>query len=102
MATPAAEAYRVEREIASEPKGRKSPVTRALGTALTGLPMPRSKITWETTLRIVDASNSVVYETVADERTIDALELQILQDLMRLDAETFRQSYGLPDPSPDA
>jgi len=99
MPTPAAEVYRVERSIASGPKGRKSPVTRAIGTALTGMPMPRSKITWETTLRIVDQGGEVVYETVADGGTIDALELQILQDLMRLDAETFRHSYGLPEPS---
>jgi hypothetical protein len=98
MATPAAEVYRVERSTGYEPRGRKSPVVRALGTALTGLPMPKSKLTWDATLRIVDDKNEVVYETSADEGTIDALELQILQDLMRLDVEAFRGSYGLPDP----
>lgn len=99
MPTPAAEVYRVERLTASEPKGRRSPVTRALGTALSGLPMPTSKMTWETTLRIVDTAGTVVYETMADARSIDALEMQILQDLVQLDDETFRRSYGLPDPS---
>jgi hypothetical protein len=97
MSTPAAEFYRIERATASEPKGRRSPVARALGTALTGLPMPRSKLTWETTLRILDDSGTVVYETLADAKTIDALELQVLQDLIRLDVEAFRQSYGLPE-----
>jgi len=97
MTTPAAEFYRVERATAADPKGRRSPVARAIGTALTGLPMPRSKLTWETTLRILDEQGTVVYETMADANVIDALELQILSDLMRMDVESFRHSYGLPE-----
>ena len=99
MPTPAAEFYRVERVTADAPKGRRSPVARAIGTALTGFPMPRSKLSWETILRIVDASGDVVYETVADSATIDALELQILSDLIKLDVDAFRRSYGLPESS---
>jgi hypothetical protein len=102
VSPPAIEIYRVERDVDTNPVGKRHMGLRAVGTALTGLPMPSSKPKFNATLRILDASNAVVFEKEADQGAIDALELQILSDLVRLDAEEFRQSYGLPETTPDA
>jgi len=102
MTTLAAEFYRVERVSGTETLARRRLGPRVLGMALTGLPMPSSKPVFEATLRIVDASDVVVFQTVGEARSIDALELQILSDLIKLDVETFRRDYGLPDTDPDA
>src|SRR5207244_1196951 len=77
MPEPAANVYRVERDTADTPTGRKNPLGRMIATGLTGLPMPASKLKWDATLRIVDDAGAVVYETSGDQSTLDALELQI-------------------------
>jgi len=97
MGKPAAEHYRVERDMGTTPVGKRHKAARFIGTALTGLPMPSSRIKFEATLRIIDASDATVYEITDDQTAIDALELTILADLMRLDVEIFRATYGLPD-----
>lgn len=101
MTTPAAEEFRVERDSGTEPMKAPRLGARAIGTALTGLPMPSSKPTFESTLRILDSTDTVVFSKDGDHRTIDALELEILGDLMRLDVEAFRRTYGLREPRAD-
>jgi hypothetical protein len=97
MGEAAANHYRVERDIGTTPIGRRHKAARMIGTALTGLPMPSSRMKFDGTLRIVDSTDVVVYEQSGEQGTIDALELTILGDLMRLDVETFRTAYGLPE-----
>jgi hypothetical protein len=97
MTTPAAEFYRIERESSAEPMKPQRRGARAIGTALTGVPMPSSRPSFATTLRVLDATGKIVYETFADARTIDALELQMLGDLLKLDVDAFRRAYGLSE-----
>jgi len=101
MTKPAAEEFRVERDSGADPMKDRRLGARAIGTALTGLPMPSSKPTFSSTLRIFDSTDTVVFEKYADHRTIDALELEILGDLMRLDVEAFRRNYELSEPRSD-
>jgi hypothetical protein len=97
MSLPAAEVFRVERDQGTTPLGSRHKAARALGTALTGLPMMGGRMKFEATVRIVDQSGEVLYETHGDSATMDALEMEILRDLMRLDEDAFRHAYGLPD-----
>ncbi len=97
MGIPAANHYRVERDTGITPINKRHTGARIAGMAITGLPMPRSRIQYAATLRIIDASDVIVYERSGEQSEIDSLELTILGDLMRLDVETFRASYGLPD-----
>lgn len=99
MAQLAADRYRVERLSSDEPIGRRHKLARAIGTAATGLPIPGKRVRFEATLQILDADGTVVYAKLDEATVIDSLELQILQDLIRLDVETFRQQYGLPEVS---
>jgi len=96
MGEPAANQYRVERDTGTTPLNKRHTGARIVGMAVTGLPMPRSKIKYAATLRIIDASDVIVYEKAGEQTEIDSLELTILGDLMRLEVETFRASYGLP------
>jgi len=96
----ASEVYRVERTWGTEPVKRGSKLPRAIGTALTGLPLPGKMPTFEATVRIVDQAGTVVYSSTGPTSTIDALELEILNDLIRLDVEAFRRSYGIEDDTP--
>jgi hypothetical protein len=97
----AAEVYRVERVSGTEPLRKQHLGARAVGTALTGIPMPSSKPRFDATLRVLDEAGSVVLEKYGESRTIDALELEILHDLMQMDVETFRTAYGLPEEAPE-
>jgi hypothetical protein len=97
MGDPAANHYRVERDTGTTPIGKRHKAARMIGTALTGLPMPSSRMKFDGALRIIDSADIIVYEQSGEQSTIDALELTILGDLMRLDIETFRAAYGLPD-----
>ena len=96
MGEPAANHYRVERDMGTTPLNKRHTGARVVGMALTGLPMPASRIKFAATLRIIDSSDVIVYEKAGDQTEIDSLELTILGDLMRLDVDTFRASYGLP------
>jgi hypothetical protein len=95
----ASEVYRVEREVTSGPIGKRSPLLRGIGTALTGMPMPSSRISWAAVVRLLDPDGVVVFEQAGDQASMDALELEILNDLIRYDVEAFRARYGLPDPA---
>jgi hypothetical protein len=95
MTQPAAEVFRVERDSGTTPMKPTRRGARAIGTAVTGFPIPGPRVQFEATLRILDEAGAVVFEKTGDGSTIDALELEILKDLMRLDAEAFRQAYGL-------
>jgi hypothetical protein len=99
MEAPAVSEFRVERDSGTEPMKNQRLGARAIGTALTGVPMPSSKPTFASTLRILDSTNTVVFEKFGDHRMIDALELEILSDLMKLDVDAFRAAYGLAGPS---
>jgi hypothetical protein len=101
MAVPAIEVYRIERDTGTDPIGKRHLGARAVGTALTGVPMPSSKPKFLATLRIIDAANTIVFEKIDDQRSIDALELEILSDLVKLDAKAFQVAYGLPETMPD-
>ena len=85
----------MERAWGTEPVTRSRKVSRAIGTALTGLPIPGKMPKFSATLRVVDRSDAVVFESTGQTADIDSLELQILNDLIRLDVEAFRRSYGL-------
>jgi hypothetical protein len=95
MSVPAAEVFHVERDQGTTPIGPRHKAARAIGTALTGVPIPGKRMTFEATVRIVDQAGEVFYETHGDSSSMDALELQILQDLMRLDEVAFRDAYSL-------
>ena len=95
MSLPAAEVFRVERESGDTPIKRTRRGLRAVGTAATGIPIPGPRVQFAATLRILDQEGTVVFERHDDAATIDALELEILKDLMRLDVESFRNAYGL-------
>jgi len=102
MGEPAANYYRVERDSDDTPIGNRHKGARMIGTALTGIPIPGKRMSFNATLRILDPAGTVVLAKAGDLREIDALELTILGDLMRLDVESFRASYGLPDGDPAA
>ncbi len=95
MSVPAAEVFRVERDSGTTPLKPTRRGLRAIGTAATGIPIPGPRVQFAATLRIVDQEGAVVFERSGDGSTIDALELEILRDLMRLDDEAFRDAYGL-------
>jgi hypothetical protein len=97
MTLPAAEVFRVERESGDTPLKPTRRGLRAVGTAATGIPIPGPRVQFAATLRILDQNGTVVFEKHDDARSIDALELEILKDLMRLDEDAFRHAYGLPD-----
>ena len=97
MTRPAAEAFHVERDSGTTPMKPTRRGLRALGTAATGIPIPGPRVQFEATLRITDAAGAVLYTRTADSSTIDALELEILRDLMRLDEDAFRVAYGLSE-----
>ncbi|MFY9586273.1 MAG: hypothetical protein WAT66_02325 [Actinomycetota bacterium] len=97
MTVPAAEVFRVERESGDTPLKPTRRGLRALGTAATGFPMPAPRVQFAATLRIIDQSGTVLFEKHDDAATIDALELEILKDLLRMDADAFKHAYGLPD-----
>jgi len=97
MSVSAAEVFRVERDSGTTPMKPTRRGLRALGTAATGFPIPGRRVEFEATLRILDQSGEAVLVKVADSATIDALELEILRDLMRLDEQGFRDLYGLPE-----
>ena len=97
MTLPAAEVFRVERESGDTPVKPTRRGLRALGTAATGFPIPGPRVQFAATLRILDQSDAVLFEKHDVASTIDALELEILKDLMRLDEDAFRRAYGLSD-----
>ena len=99
MTRPAAEVFRVERESGATPIKPTRRGLRAIGTAATGIPIPGPRVQFDATLRILDGEGAVVYEKYGESREIDALELEILKDLMRLDEDAFRDAYGLSEPS---
>ena len=97
MSLPAAEVFHVERESGDTPLKPTRRGLRALGTAATGFPIPGPRVQFDATLRILDQTGNVLLEKHDDAATIDALELEILKDLLRLDEDAFRDAYGLGD-----
>jgi hypothetical protein len=96
MTRPAAEVFRVERESGDTPLKPTRRGLRALGTAATGFPIPGPRVQFAATLRILDQNDTVLFEKHDDASTIDALELEILKDLMRLDVGAVGQAFGVP------
>ena len=96
MTRPAAEVFRVERDSGTTPMKPTRRGLRAIGTAATGIPIRGPRVQFDATLRVLDQDGEVVYEKYGESREIDALELEILKDLMRLDEDAFRAAYGVP------
>lgn len=98
MSRPAAEVFRVERDSGHTPLKPTRRGLRAIGTAATGIPIPGPRVQFDATLRILDDRGALVFEKYGDSREIDALELEVLKDLMRLDEDAFRAAYGSVGP----
>ena len=97
MGEPAANYYRVERDSDDKPIGNRHLGPRMIGTALTGFPIPGKPMRFNATLRVLDPEGTVVFAKAGEGREIDALELEMLSDLLKMDVETFRAAYGLFD-----